>query len=215
MSMCVLNSSNMARTQALAGISATEAQRFLTELANLRTEQSAVERFKTHFEQMIPPWTWRFGRGVDIPTRANPSRRSKDRGEQERERILGLRDRLRWVWEQEEVRSKEYGVLLICQELYSHQDEAFAILDIPPGPPPSPSPFEAALLYLLKAANLTRICGNSDCPARYFFASRRSQKYCSGNCALPAQQEYKRQWWAKAGKEWRRTRPRTLGQPKK
>jgi len=164
---------------------------------------------------MIPPWTWRFGRSVDIPNRAHPQGRVRDRSEQVRERILGLRDRLRWVWEQLDVRSKEHGVFRIQQEIFSHEDEAFAILDLPPGPVPPPTPFEETLLYLLKWAHRTRVCSNKECPARYFVAGRSSQKYCSEVCARPAQQEYKRQWWAKAGKEWRRERAGTKGQPKK
>ena len=43
-----------------------------------------------------------------------------------------------------------------------------------------PSPFEQSLLYLLKAADRARYCGNPNCVAPYFFAKRRSQKVLFG-----------------------------------
>jgi hypothetical protein len=45
-------------------------------------------------------------------------------------------------------------------------------------------------------------------PAPYLFPTRPRQKYCPESCALPAQREFKRRWWADNGPEWRNERTR-------
>jgi len=64
-------------------------------------------------------------------------------------------------------------------------------------------PFVLVLLRALHIADRLRVCPNQQCPAPYFIAKRRSQKYCSEACALPAQREFKRAWWAEHGAQWR------------
>jgi hypothetical protein len=71
-----------------------------------------------------------------------------------------------------------------------------------------PRPFEQALTYLLNSAKRMRHCKNPECPAPYFFADRRNQKYCSEVCALPEQRAFKRRWWQQNGKKWRENRDR-------
>jgi hypothetical protein len=62
--------------------------------------------------------------------------------------------------------------------------------------PPAPSALEAALYFLQdRLRGLTKHCGNPDCPAPYFIAKKRWQRYCSEECAGPAARESKRQWW--------------------
>jgi hypothetical protein len=41
------------------------------------------------------------------------------------------------------------------------------------------------------------MCRNVDCPAPYFIASRRDQKFCTDVCALPAKKAAKLRWWHK------------------
>jgi hypothetical protein len=58
------------------------------------------------------------------------------------------------------------------------------------------TPFEAAMFYLqTQLTDKIRRCPNSTCPAPYFFATKRAQKFCSASCAEPAQREAKRRWW--------------------
>ncbi len=64
--------------------------------------------------------------------------------------------------------------------------------------------FAQVLLRAFEIADRMRRCPNPDCPAPYFIAQRRSQKYCSDACALPAQREFKRDWWREHGSSWRR-----------
>lgn len=47
----------------------------------------------------------------------------------------------------------------------------------------------------LQLAEKMRHCANPECAAPYFLSTRRSQRYCSEPCALPAQREFKRTWW--------------------
>ena len=65
------------------------------------------------------------------------------------------------------------------------------------------TPFEEALDRLEKLAGHTKVCGNPECPARYFIAQRRSQRYCSEACAGLFQRQAKRNWWEMHGREWR------------
>jgi hypothetical protein len=62
-------------------------------------------------------------------------------------------------------------------------------------PPRRPSALEAALLYFKKNITHARHCRNRECPAPYYFARKKNQKYCSPVCALPAQRASKRKWW--------------------
>lgn len=48
------------------------------------------------------------------------------------------------------------------------------------------------------------ICGNPDCPARYFRKNRRTQKFCEqGPCVAYAQRQYSLGWWNRVGKKKR------------
>ena len=66
--------------------------------------------------------------------------------------------------------------------------------------------FALVLLRAMHIADRMRYCQNPSCPAPYFLAKRRSQKYCSDACSLPAQREFKRAWWQDHGEEWRAKR---------
>jgi len=64
----------------------------------------------------------------------------------------------------------------------------------PKGPPPR-TPFEDAAVRFHRIAVCARHCSNPECPAPYFFAERKGQKYCSVKCAADGQREAKRRWW--------------------
>lgn len=66
----------------------------------------------------------------------------------------------------------------------------------PPEPPTSITPVEAAIFYLRHNRDRALHCPNPECPAPYFFRSKKGQKFCSPECAKPTQRESKRQWWA-------------------
>jgi len=47
------------------------------------------------------------------------------------------------------------------------------------------------------------ICRNDQCAAPYFFTRRRDQRFCSQDCAWPAQKAAKLRWWNKHGRRSR------------
>jgi hypothetical protein len=64
--------------------------------------------------------------------------------------------------------------------------------------------FAQVLLRAFEIVDRMRYCPTLGCPAPYFIAQRRSQKYCSDACAVPAQREFKRAWWREHGNHSRR-----------
>jgi len=62
-------------------------------------------------------------------------------------------------------------------------------------PPAYITPVEAAIFYLRHHRKEALHCLNAECPSPYFFRARKSQQYCSPECAKPAQREAKRKWW--------------------
>lgn len=53
-----------------------------------------------------------------------------------------------------------------------------------------------------------RVCLNGDCPAPYFVAGRRDQRYCSTECAAPAKLAAKRRSWHRHKRQWLKQRKR-------
>lgn len=188
------------RDKALARITPAEAKRFLTEFANLSDE--SVERFQKRFGDLLP-------RGPSGGFKFHMSDNSisyyteEEIKKSKEDTILELRNQVRRVWIEPDLRTKRYGVFLLWKAAMFTL--TWAEQEIPDGLP-EPSPFEQAIQLLIDAADLVRYCGNPECFTPYFFASRRNQKYCSDACAKPAQREFKRQWWAEHGEEWRAAR---------
>lgn len=54
-----------------------------------------------------------------------------------------------------------------------------------------------------------RICLRPDCTHPYFAARHLKQTYCSDECARWGQRQWKKQWWAEHGDDWRATRRKT------
>lgn len=64
--------------------------------------------------------------------------------------------------------------------------------------------FEEALYILFRNSPRAKVCENPDCPSPFFIAGRKSERYCSEDCALVFQREWKRNWWRRKGSESRR-----------
>jgi len=125
--------------------------------------------------------------------------------------LLFLRDGVRSIWMAPDLRTKQWGVYRFLEEMVVKEDESLSGTSLWPlwkGPGrvvklPPPTPFELILRYLLRPNVHTYHCLNCECPAPYNFG-RIGQKYCSEKCALPAQREFKRNWWRTKGKVWRK-----------
>jgi hypothetical protein len=120
--------------------------------------------------------------------------------------LLEMRDDIRLVWDAQDRRHRDWYLFLLRQ----HFQHDVVMRDViakrePPNPgrlasrlaaPPELTPFEAALFYFqTRLGELARHCGNATCPAPYFIAQKKWQKYCSPKCSGPATRESKRQWW--------------------
>lgn len=200
-----MNSSKKRPPQTLARLSAAKAQEFLVELANLLDDQSAVERFQKRFADMLPAMGKYIEREQEvsrgIPGLIKVVHVKKDRSL----RILEVRDVLRTAWREPDLRTREYLIFLIQQRTLPEEyaDSIRLISNLP-----TPSPFEEALIYLRRLGGQARYCSNPECAAPYFITKRKSQKYCSDACSKPSQREFKRQWWAEHGENWRTQRKR-------
>jgi hypothetical protein len=63
------------------------------------------------------------------------------------------------------------------------------------------------LYELLKQSRLAKICARPDCPyTPYFIAKDARTRYCSTDCADAMQGQWRKDWWAKHGKRWRKSR---------
>jgi hypothetical protein len=112
-------------------------------------------------------------------------------------RIFGML--LRKAWDAPNLRKKEW--YLTDAEAFYHRT-ALGIAD----PPEQATPLEAVMFHFKRNLDRALHCPNPDCPAPYFLATKKHQKFCSIVCAGPSQREAKRRWWnANRGKR-KRTR---------
>jgi hypothetical protein len=209
-----VNSSTVDKLHALARIPPARAKLFLQELANLSDDLAATRRLKARFPDIVPGRAWWVDQQQKKLEEMYHVKLAGDAvdGELHWKHLLEIRDGLRLIWVEPDLRRREWLVFRLRDHVMARADPQFihAVGVITSESPikqlPPPSRFEQATMYLFKSADRTRYCGNPDCPAPYFLAKRRSQKYCSDNCALPAQREFKRRWWAEHGKRWRKAR---------
>ena len=200
MSITSENSSKAQPDEALAIVSAAQAEFFLQELANLRDKPEAATRFQRRFEDFMPRSVRYARRGVVKTKAADGFGQDYPLPDQ----LWRLRTMVQRIWRELDSRTQEWLVFRLRQNELIAIDSRFGALEAFDVHVPPPTPFEQCLRHLLRAADRLRYCGNDQCVAPYFFAKRRSQKYCSDACALPAQRKYKRDWWVSHGSSWRK-----------
>jgi len=115
--------------------------------------------------------------------------------------LLPLRDKLRSVWGTPYPASAEWTLLKIREYIVFgdpvlHQGHLKPFFFDLPIPCVQTEALDQALVHMQKNLKRTRICQNKACTTPYFFALRSTAKYCNPECALPAQRESKRKWWA-------------------
>jgi hypothetical protein len=210
-----MNSSTKDKPRTLALISAKQAKTFLVALANLRDEDAALW-FRRHYGRIFLPempisliqhWAVR-GEEEDIGDLSEDQKQWKYW-------LLPLRDAVRRLWISDE-RDKRWGTFRILEKYFLLGSRRFT-----EGPvkddgewflPADLGPETICERIFTHMSGPTTRCHNPDCPhAPYFFATRRSQKYCSDECAIPAQREFKRKWWRENGARWRARRPEHKG----
>lgn len=200
MSMNSLNSSNAGPDETLASVSAVQAELFLYELVNLKDKPEAAGRFKRRFEEFIP-------RSVGYAKRSVVKTRAAENFQQDYplpQDLWRLRKMVQRIWREPDLRTQEWLVFRLRQNELIAIEPRFSALEAFDVRMPPPTRFEQCLRYLLRSANRLRYCDNEECAAPYFFAKRRSQKYCSDPCSLPAQRKFKLRWWSEHGSQWRK-----------
>jgi hypothetical protein len=200
------------RNQILGLISARTAEEFLTDLANLHGPGSWPDIPATESE-------WKsLDRELGDGMRRMQHRYPNFLGNTSID-ITTLRDFLRRAWQATDPRAREWWCFQI-REAYMRkvrlenrvalegEEAVFDFFprdeDLMPDVPPITA-FEAALFHFQHQAKRARRCRNLECPAPYFFASKKNQKFCDTSCSQPARRESNRIWWqVNRGKSKRR-----------
>jgi hypothetical protein len=183
-------------------------ERFLQELLNLKfANEQARSRFEKRFGDLIP---------TNILFGINQKMYSIVISENSPfEALHRLRMHLAEAWRAPTVLAREISLVRIIGR-YLETPEEPRLVDVPAHlynedywAQEEESRIDScalALVRTLSLADLMRYCPNPSCPAPYFIAKKGRQKYCSEECAAPAQREFKKSWWAEHGKEWRQKR---------
>jgi hypothetical protein len=203
------NSSNSSAVRVLAE---ADLIRALEELANLRDEVAAFERFCTRWPELAY-FPAEMPDPHPVEETALPAkfwliyeRRQKLRDIWEGE-LLPLRQFLLPSDPPEEVRaeyidraSSEIQVGFLWDAPFTLDWTRSEIIYKPK------TEFQRAIYALFRKSALVKKCENPECPAPYFVARKANRRYCSENCAEVFQREAKRNWWAEHGEEWRQSR---------
>ena len=211
------NSRKVDGLQYPAQIPRRRAERFLEELANLRSDILAIRRLNDRHPEILRGRAWWIPGQFEAREGTSPVL-----GEVLEQiddllwtaEMVQVRDALRATWRESDLRRRDWLAFRLRDQLMARADPRFVrAIGVISGPVvdsigqlPAPSPFEQAIMYLLKSADRARYCANPDCTAPYFLAKRRSQKYCSDACSKPAQREFKRRWWDEHRESWRKAR---------
>ena len=199
-------SSHKPPVRILGVISATRAERMLTEWVNT---DLWVEREPMSEDANACA---RLGQGLLDTDAVGPN---WDRFHQQMEMAAGVAEYLREAWDAPDMRrfewytwraQHEYEWEAACaatnmtpSHMMPHpEDEARTIAAILQSNEPAAvvTPVEAAIFHLRRNRNRALHCPNTECPAPYFFATKKGQRFCSLECAKPSQRESKRRWWA-------------------
>jgi hypothetical protein len=174
----------------LGVLSRREAERLLTDLANLPDSQDkTLQWLWRRHEQVFKPLQW-----DDAAPRLNAYE------------MLSLGNHLRKAWDASDRRIRDWYIFQLRRK-FSEWSFALSVdydEEIRNPKPvdwfeqcPQVTFLEAAMFYFQTAlAHRAKHCGGMECPAPYFVATRKGQKHCSEKCAAEATREAKRRWWA-------------------
>jgi hypothetical protein len=187
------------------------ATKLLTGLANLQDGDKPLKWFRRNFPYVLADLSSSIVRmETEDPEESLPYYRPcLDDESKCKYLLLPLRATLRAIWQAPDRRTKEWGMFRVSQDffhqgnsslIHSPLDDPWNVLLTQVKPP---SQTELLLLEFVKLAEYTRYCGNPDCTSPYFIASKRSQKYCTTDCASCAQREFKLKWWREKGSKQR------------
>lgn len=130
------------------------------------------------------------------------------------ELVARVQQFLRLAWDAPDLRTREWLIFKTRDQYYFHTVR-LPLFEARVGPDPAAGnlsqqsdeeyaasiqappfvPFEQLMYRFQRMADLAFHCGNPECPAPYFFAKKKSQRFCSEDCSAPAKREAKRRWW--------------------
>jgi hypothetical protein len=192
--------SSAKRGHQILGMTEKRARTFLLDCANLRhtpeSKEAEFGRLLTRYADILPHpvlYTHRLALSSALAFFSSLLREGWSRPTQ-RER--------EWYFREAEV----FGRFLTAKDADKAQwydshgssespDHVFGVMYNFVKPPAQASPLEAVFHYLWRNAKHALRCANPECPAPYFFATKKSQKYCSPECAQPARRASKLRWW--------------------
>jgi hypothetical protein len=204
-------------SEALARINPGRLERFLQELANLKTLEPGSNKhnypgarrllrlYRDFFPLTFPQQSALSRLGDESHSELDRAgiliepRTDEEREEESLHHLFDLSYRLRTAWDEPDKRRKEWFVFEI------RRGEHHGLNPNVQGPPDD-TLFERAMVHFQDIASRAKHCTNPGCLSPYFIADKRSYKYCSEECALPAQKAFKREWWAEHGADWRQRR---------
>lgn len=112
--------------------------------------------------------------------------------------LLNLRNQLRSIWDRETpAREKNEILTTWLNSVATGQTSPFKVrFEYRRILPASHDLRQELAFAVLEQARRLAVCHNEDCPARYFLARRKTQKYCErGDCSAHAQRQYALNWW--------------------
>ena len=166
--------------------SAAKVREFLCDLANVRDDWTAIQRFVSRYGQVLPGPIWRQQEVQDAHSGFwRPI--AADR------RLLVFRDVVRRAWVETDSRTRNRILIPPIAPFLDQPDQPHHAI-------------QQVFWYLIEHPGVGRLCPNPECPAPYFIAVKRGQRYCALACAADAQRSHKNKWWAEHGQEWRRER---------
>jgi hypothetical protein len=215
-----INSSNSGTAKTLAE---HELIRGLVELANLRDDPAAFERFHKQWHILADVYEETEGthhiHETEIPSRFwlifDRREGLRDIWKHEQGPADSLKDFLVPEDPPEELRAKGY---VGARDNESGQlwgspftlDWERSLIVYQPK-----TEFQRAVYALFRKSELAKVCRNPNCPAPFYVARKTTQRYCSDKCAEVFQQEWKRKWWAEHGEEWRTRRKKMARKTRK
>ena len=170
-----MTSSRNPTDQILGVITKARAERLLTDLANAKDDDLQYV-VRLHAGE------------IDLP-KSDPH--SKAQFATYWHTVKQIRDYLRRAWTATDDRRFEWYL--------------WKALSVPTGisewlhdePSADATPFEAAIVHFRRNRARALLCRNKNCHAPYFFLTKKGQKFCTYECALPSLRAAKVRWWEK------------------
>jgi hypothetical protein len=179
---------------------------FLAELANLKqTDSEAISRFLKKYPKFVIPPQMESGKALLASGSPAATLGLTKVNDSLPRAMFNIQHLLRSAWKRPTPFEREVSLELtkytVCASLvkgFSAQQQIWQVF----------GNIFIALMAATRLADRFRYCENPNCPAPYFIAKRRTEKYCAEVCANVAQRKQKKAWWSEHGEEWRKNRPK-------